>query len=125
MAFLREFCPLMAGIQNPIEADVYTTRIASELRVSREAVGQQIQALRRKNARQEKRKFDRSLKIYAQEIPNQPRDPQRAENLRYALAEDKLIALLLRNPDYGPQLLRRSHRGICDRSEPGYLCGAV
>lgn len=106
VAFLREFCPLMAGIQNPIEADVYTTRIASELRVSREAVGQQIQALRRKNARQEKRKFDRSLKIYTQEIPNQPRDPQRAENLRYALAEDKLIALLLRNPDYGPQLLQ-------------------
>lgn len=46
------------------------------------------------------------MKIYTQEIPNQPRDPQRAENLRYALAEDKLIALLLRNPDYGPQLLQ-------------------
>ncbi len=105
VAFLREFCPLMAGLQNRIEADVYITRIASDLLVSREAIDQQVQALRRKAARQEQKKFDGSLKIYAQEIPNQPRDAQRAENLRYALAEDKLIALLLRHPDYAAQLL--------------------
>ncbi len=106
VAFLREFAPLMAGLQDRVEADVYTTRVASELGVSREALAEQIRALRERNARAQKKKFDRSLRLYTQELPNQPRDPQREENLRCALAEDRLIALILRNPEAGAQLAR-------------------
>lgn len=100
VGFLKEFCTLMARLPSAIEADIYTTRIASELNVSREAILQQITALRKKEARRQEKKYDASLKIYAQEVPNQKHDPQRAANLRYALAEDKLIAALMKNPDY-------------------------
>lgn len=106
VAFLREFAPLMAGLRDRVEADVYTTRVASELGVSRTALAEQIDALRQRNARQEKKKFDRSLRLYTQELPGQPRDPQREQNLRCALAEDRLLALMLRSPDTGAQLLR-------------------
>ncbi|HWP50381.1 MAG TPA: DNA primase [Clostridia bacterium] len=100
VGFLKEFCALMAQLRSGIEADIYTTRIASELGVSREAIAQQTAALRKKAMRQQEKKYDASLKIYAQELPNQKHDPQRAANLRYALAEDKLIAALMKNPDY-------------------------
>lgn len=100
VAFLREFCALMARITDRIEADVYVARTAQELSVSREALTEQVVALRTREQKRRDKKFEQSLKIYAQEIPNQPHDAQRAQNLRYALAEDKLIALLLKNPDY-------------------------
>lgn len=100
VGFLREFCALMARLPSLIEADIYTNRIASELLVSREAIVQQTAALRKRAVRQQEKKYDASLKIYAQEAPNQKHDPQRAANLRYALAEDKLIAALMKNPDY-------------------------
>lgn len=107
VAFLREFCTLMARLPSAVEADVYTNRIASELNVSREAILQQTAALRKKEARRQEKKYDASLKIYAQEAPNQKHDPQRAVNLRYALAEDKLIAALMKNPDYAKVVFER------------------
>lgn len=100
VGFLKEFCTLMARLSSVIEADIYTNRIASELNVSREAIIQQTAALRKRAARQQEKKYDASLKLYAQEVPSQRHDPQRAANMRYALAEDKLIAALLKNPDY-------------------------
>ena len=100
VGFLREFCALMARLPSAVEADIYTNRIASELGVSREAIVQQTAVLRKRAARQQEKKYDADLKIYAQEVPNQKRDPQRSANLRYALAEDKLIAALMKNPDY-------------------------
>lgn len=104
VGFLREFCALMARLPSQVEADIYTNRIASELSVSREAILQQTAALKKRAARQQEKKYDASLKIYAQEVPNQKRDPQRAANLRYALAEDKLIAALMKNPDYAKDI---------------------
>ncbi len=104
VGFLREFCALMAQIPDRIEADVYITRMARELSVSREAIVGRVESLRRQNRRREEKKFDASLRIFAQEEPGRQRDPQRAANLRYALAEDKLIGILLRNPDFGPEI---------------------
>lgn len=107
VGYLKEFCALMARLPGRVEAEVYINAAAAELGVSREAILEQTGALRTKIAKDRERKFDRSLKIYAQEQPQQQRDPQRAANLRYALAEDKLIVLLLKNPDYYDEIARR------------------
>lgn len=104
VSFLREFCAMAARLPNPIEADVYINRVAGELGVSREAIGEQVRQLRAKNSKKQEKKFERSLKIFDAEIPGAPRDPQRSANLRYALAEDKLLALMLNNPDYAAQV---------------------
>ena len=105
VGFMRDFCAMMAQLQNKIEADVYLTRVTRELGVSRDAAAEQVNALRKRNARREEKKFDDSLRIYSQEVPNLVQDRQRAANLRYARAEDKLIALLMRNPDYGGKII--------------------
>ncbi len=106
VGFLREFCALMAQLPDPLETDIYITRIARETQVSREAVTERVRSLRRQNRQREKKKFDASLRIFSQEEPGVRRDPQRSSNLRYALAEDKLIGILLRNPDFGPEIVR-------------------
>ena len=111
VGFLREFAAAMAALPDRLEADVYIGRIAAELTVSRSALTEQVAALRKKNFRAREKKERRDLKIYSEAVPNQPRDPQRSKYLRYALAEDKLIALLMKNPDYGAE--------ICEEITPG------
>ena len=111
VGFLREFAAAMAALPDRLEADVYIGRIAAELTVSRSALTEQVAALRKKNFRAREKKERRDLKIYSEAVPNQPRDPQRSKYLRYALAEDKLIALLMKNPDYGA--------GVCEKITPG------
>lgn len=106
VGFLNEFCQMMAQLANRLEADVYVKRTAQEIGIDYELIAEQVSALRAKNLRRQEKKFDEGLKLYAQEQPNQRRDPQRAANMRYALAEDKLIALLLKNPDYGGEIAK-------------------
>ena len=105
VSFMREFCAIMADTPDKIAADVYITRISRELEISREAIAAKVQALRRANYKREEKKFDSSLRIFTDTLPNQPRDVQRSANIRYARAEDALIAALLRNPDYGSRII--------------------
>lgn len=106
VAFMKEFCPMMAKVENAIEADVYVNRISQEIGIEYTLIAEQVKALRAKNQRKQQKKFDNDLKIYTQEQPNRRRDPQRDANMRYALAEDKLLAMLMRNPDCAEEIAK-------------------
>lgn len=99
VAFLKEFCSLMAGINSPVERDVYIIRTAQELSVSKEAVSDQVAALRKRRAGAAEKKARRDIRPYSESAAGQPRDLDRSKNIRYALAEDKLITTLLKHPD--------------------------
>ncbi len=100
VAFLKEFCSLMAGLGSPVERDVYIIRTAQELSVSKEAVADQVTALRRRRAGAAEKKARRDIRPYSESAAGQPRDLERSRNIRYALAEDKLITTLLKHPDF-------------------------
>ena len=106
VAFMKEFCPMMAKVENAIEADVYVNRISQEIGIEYTLIAEQVKAMRAKNQRKQQKKFDNDLKIYTQEQPNRRRDPQRDANMRYALAEDKLLAMLMRNPDCAEEIAK-------------------
>ena len=106
VAFMKEFCPMMAKVENAIEADVYVNRISQEIGIEYTLIAEQVKAMRAKNQRKQQKKFDNDLKIYTQEQPNRRRDPQRDSNMRYALAEDKLLAMLMRNPDCAEEIAK-------------------
>lgn len=97
--YLKDFSKLMAGVQNPIERDVYIKKEAQELSVSAEAVLQMVGTHIKRRRSGENRKQQRDLKMYVG-ASSMRQDPQREKNLRYALAEERLIAVLLKNPDY-------------------------
>lgn len=97
--FINEFCNIMAKLENHIEAEIYTRRIESEMGLTQGLILEKVDKLREKKQRVQQKKFNEDLKIFAQEQPNARKDIQRAANMRYALAEDKLIAVLMKNPD--------------------------
>lgn len=106
VAFLKEFCSMMAKVENALEVDVYTKRIAAQTGVDYTLIAEQTDSLRKKNQRYEKKKFNEDLKIFTQEEPNGKKDIQRSQNMRYALAEDKLIAALIKNPDMAWEIVK-------------------
>ncbi|MDD3192932.1 MAG: DNA primase [Oscillospiraceae bacterium] len=109
VGFLKEFAQFMAGIRNPIERDVYVAKIAAELDVSKEPLSVQIQYIIRQQAKNAEKKQSRDLTVFAAGAKER-RDPQRTAHLKEALAEERLIGILLKNPDY--------HRTILERIQP-------
>ena len=104
--FLGELAALLAGVPNPVERDVYISRWANTLGVSAQALTEQVQSLWRRRKAGERKKRDGDLTLASQDV-SQPRDPQRARNIGYALAEDKLIAALWKNNDFYPFIKER------------------
>ena len=100
VAFLREFAALMVSVPNAVERDVYVSKTAAELEVSKSAIETQLKYEQKRAAK--RRRGDASqLRVYSEAGPaEQRRDPQRARYIRYALAEDKILAILMKNPDY-------------------------
>lgn len=101
VGFMRDFVQLMLNVQNPVERDVYVARAAAELGIQKSAIDTELQ-FQQKRARKKKKEPD--LRVYSDQRPPasefETRDIQRARNLKYAAAEDKLLAILLKNPDY-------------------------
>ena len=99
--FLGELANLIAGLPNPVERDIYISRWAGELGVSAEAFRQQVQSQwRKKRTAEQKKQQTADLRPAPQEVEINRKDPQRARNMSAALAEDKLIAALLKNNDF-------------------------
>lgn len=98
VGFLREVTGFLAEIQNPIERDVYASRLAAQLGVEKQAILLQVEGERKRRARTKEKKEARELKIFSPGAGRET-DPERSRNIAYALAEEKLITLLVRNPD--------------------------
>ncbi|WP_312644321.1 DNA primase [Hydrogenoanaerobacterium sp.] len=97
--YLKEFADYMAGISNPIERDVYIAKTANELEVSKDAVLTQVNYRIRQKAKSKEKKEAKELKVFAA-TPMDKVNPERGRHLKAALAEERLIAILFKNPDY-------------------------
>jgi DNA primase len=104
VGYLKEFVAFMAGIRNEIERDVYVSRTAEELRVEKSTLLLQISHIIRQRARSAEKKQARDLSTFAVD-PKDRLDPERSRNIRAALAEERLIAVLFKNPDYREHIL--------------------
>ena len=107
VAFLREFVRLMLQVPSAVEREVYLSRIAQQLEVDKGALLSQLSYEQRRAAKHQKRDTN-ELKLYSEvKTADRRPDPQRAQNIRYALAEDKLLGILLKNPDYYGHIAQR------------------
>ena len=105
--FLTGFCRLIADLQSPVERDVYISKWAAQLGVSRDAVAEQVRELARKKAASQRRKETGSLDIYSQNLDMNKKDVQRSKYLQYALAEDKLIQALWKHNDFYAHIVKQ------------------
>lgn len=127
-SFMKDFCVLMSKLESPIESDIFITKISRELEISKDAINAEVSSLKRKNVKAKQKQEEKNLRVFASNPRGSNYDPQREQNLRYALAEDRLITALLLNPDYGKLVVEKiSHeefvtdsnrvifKAICDR----------
>ena len=71
-------------VQNPIERDVYISKIADELSVSKEALTAQVQNNIKRQANSRRRSERRDLRVYSEVQPGHKPNPERSQNIHYA-----------------------------------------
>lgn len=100
MKFLNEFCFLISSVRNPIERDVYIGKISTDTDTTKQAINERVESIIKGKTYKQKRLEKRDTKLYVGSTPNNVRDIERTKNIKYALAEDEIIKMLVLNPDY-------------------------
>lgn len=100
VAFLSSFCKLMASIQDELSRDVYIGEVARELEVGKDRLVAATEGLRKKKAQADRKKDAHNLRAYAQDNAGIRGSARNEANLAVLVAEEKLISMLIKNPDY-------------------------
>ncbi len=98
MNFLIAASDVLATVGN-IEKDIYASRLANELDVSKEAILSRVKSRQAYHKRKEKSTEDENLRRSLESFSDK-NNPERAQNIRAARAEETLIASLMRNGDF-------------------------
>ena len=93
VAYCEEVSDLLAGLSNPVEQEIYTTRAAETAKITPEAMKLEVQrAFKRRLSREKRAELRRDLNPAAQ---LQPKERSfRYDNLRSARAEEGILRLL-------------------------------
>ena len=96
--YLKKAYGVLAGLNSPVERDIYISKLSREFGVSKEAIKQEVE-MRRKNTRKqlEKREWQRTVTF-----TDKKRDelnPQAFEHPKEDYAEQGIIYYLFTNPD--------------------------
>jgi DNA primase len=84
---------------NAIEQDIYATKLASELSVSKDAIMQEVtRSYKRRAASAKKERFNEIVRETS--VPKDNINPERAKHIKAAKAEDTLLATIIRSPDF-------------------------
>lgn len=106
IAILKESCVYVAGVVNPLEREVYAGNLSKELGVEKDAIVRQINEIIRRKSGEERKKSMRDLKIFDPEVKNgRMVDPDRAKHIKTAVAQEKLIACMLKYPEYAEKII--------------------
>ena len=99
--FLRKAVPILASL-GAIEKDIYTIRLSEDLGVSKDAIKQQVKEAERRQTRQTT-KLDFSA--LGKPISNyRDNSVQPGVGIRKHKAEEMLVAIFLRNPDFSKKI---------------------
>lgn len=114
VSFLKQFAALMAGLPNPIEREVYLSKICRELEVDKAAVAGQIAREQKRRDYRDRKKEERDL--IAPPIREDSGKDREDELLlrqhpREMKAAERLLRYLLRNPDRAEALRDRLPEG--------------
>ncbi len=92
--FAREAAQMIAGLESPVEREVYTGRAAGVAGIAAEAMAQEVKRAFQVRLRTAKKKQERRDLLPAAQV--QPRDRHlRYENLRSARAEEGVLRLIM------------------------------
>ena len=101
--FLTRAASLIAGIENPVEQDVYISSLSRELDVQKDALSRLVEKDSGKRNRQRRREEQRRISTELS-AANDRMNTEKHLNLRAANAEEALISLIILNPDTAVRL---------------------
>lgn len=97
--YLKAACGVLATLNEPVQREIYAGRLAEDVGVDKLAIINQTEKMRKQIRRNQSQKQFKEM-VQGSAGRNDTINPQRAEHLRCAKAEEGLIALLMLNPDY-------------------------
>lgn len=98
LGYLNEGVKLLSELDNPMERDIYASKLSDETEVAKPSIMEQIDRyVKRRAASRRKDEFKRIRNDLSGR--DNRINPQAKENLRGAKAEQNLIAFLVKNPD--------------------------
>ena len=96
--YLNDAVRLICELDNPMERDIYASRLSDDTDVAKPTIMEQIsRGIRRNNYKRRKTEFSQIQKNIS--ARDDRVNPQHAANLRAASAEENLLAYLINNPD--------------------------
>ena len=99
LAYYSEAAKLLAVLDSPVERDLYAGRLSEILTVSKEAILQEIESIRRKKQRQEvKQQLPNLIRQEKREM--QSVNPDAVKFERAAAAEESLLGILILHPNF-------------------------
>ena len=98
-AYLQAAAAVVAGLPSPVERDVYAGRCAETARVSKEAVLQEVDRLRRRDRRQARKQEERENLAPVRQLQPKSRE-LRYRNVRSAMAEEGVLRVVLLDGEY-------------------------
>lgn len=101
--YLQAAAGLVAGLNSPVEREIYGNRAADAAGISREAMAQEVEQQRRQKGRQARRQEERRSLTPTQTIQPKQRELRYA-NVTSALAEEGVLRVVLLDPSYFRQL---------------------
>ena len=123
LAYYSEAAKLLAVLDSPVERDLYAGRLSEILSVSKEAILQEIDSIRRKKQRQEvKQQLPNLIRQEKKEM--QSVNPDAVKFERAAAAEESLLGILILHPNFirqvretlpAEQMMTEFNRGLYQR----------
>ena len=95
--FLQECADLISSLQSPVQRDVYGSRVAEEAKISTEAMHLEIEKAQKRRAYREKKRQENIDLAPAKALQPKSRTI-RYDNMKSAMAEEGVLALILREP---------------------------
>lgn len=99
LAYYQEAAKVLAALDSPVERDLYAGRLSDLLKVSKDAILQEVEQTRKKKNRQEIRYQLPNLLRKEQKEMRQV-NPEAVKHTRAASAEESLLGTLILHPDY-------------------------
>ena len=102
--YLDGAAEVLAGLESPIQRDVYAGRLSEQYGVAKAAILQQTEQMDRRRQRREKQ---RQVHALTNPAGRETVNPERRRYPRAANAEEGLLAVLMRNPELAPKVGER------------------
>ncbi|MBQ8961585.1 MAG: DNA primase [Ruminococcus sp.] len=104
---LRRVAGVLAGIENPLEREVYISRSAKKCEIPADVLKDHIDGLLKKNVRTQKKSEWKNIQAQISR-PKDLTDPQEAKHRRESRAEEMIISYLLARPEEAKRLSKEA-----------------